>query len=134
MCATALVAADCGAVWALLHHFLLDPEGQYCRLQRQYFREQEKLGKIQLRPPTPEKAKKSLQEKYGVPSHLEPMQQCPETAIALTFSRQLWGNAVPGMRSFMPHALSAEDTGVVPHLFCIFDWPDLNILECCCRR
>eukprot|EP00892_Ulva_mutabilis_P005848 jgi/Ulvmu1/3635/UM017_0047.1 len=65
-------------------------------LQRQYFREQERLGKIQLRPPTPAKAKQSLQEKYGLPEHLAPMRKDPETAIALTFSRQLWGNAVPG--------------------------------------
>ena len=68
----------------------------WCSIQREYFKEQEKAGKLAMKPPTPPKAKLSLKDKYGLPAHLEPILKDPESAMALTFSRQLWGNAVPG--------------------------------------
>jgi hypothetical protein len=67
-----------------------------CSIQRAYFEQQEKLGKIKMRAPTPRTPKLSLKEKYGVPEHLDPIMKEPEQAMALTLSRQLWGNAVPG--------------------------------------
>ena len=67
-----------------------------CSIQREYFKAQEKAGKLLLKPPTPEKPKRSLKEKHGLPAHLEPILQNPENAMSLTMSRQLWGSAVPG--------------------------------------
>jgi hypothetical protein len=58
--------------------------------------QQEKLGKLKLRAPTPPKPKQTLREKYGVPEHLDPILHDAEEAMSLTFSRQLWANAVPG--------------------------------------
>ena len=72
------------------------PASMICRLQRQYFQEQEAAGRLQVRPPTPPKPTKSLQEKHGMPAHLPALLADAETAMSLNFSRQLWGNAVPG--------------------------------------
>ena len=74
-----------------------EPASMICRLQRQYFQEQEAAGRLQVRPPTPPEPKKSLQEKHGLPAHLPALLADAETAMSLNFSRQLWGNAVPGV-------------------------------------
>lgn len=66
-------------------------------MQRAFFQQQEKSGKLKLRAPTPPKPKQTLKEKYGVPAHLDPILNDPEEAMSLTFSRQLWANAVPGL-------------------------------------
>lgn len=68
-----------------------------CSIQRAFFQHQEKMGKLQLRAPTPPKPKQTLKEKYGVSDHLDPILKNPEEAMSLTFSKQLWANAVPGL-------------------------------------
>lgn len=67
-----------------------------CSLQRQFLSEQERTGALCVKPPTPPRKKASLKETHGLPSHLARIQSDPEAAMALTFSRQLWANAVPG--------------------------------------
>jgi hypothetical protein len=68
-------------------------------LQRQFFAEQVRAGKLEVKPPTPAKPKLSLKERFGLPAYLQPITDDLEAAMALTFSRQLWGNAVPGERN-----------------------------------
>jgi hypothetical protein len=68
-----------------------------CRLQRQYFQEQERSGRLQVQPPPPPPPRTTLRQRYGVPAHLAAVTQDAEAAMSLNFSRQLWGNAVPGV-------------------------------------
>ena len=80
-----------------LHH--LSPLRQTmrrCRLQRQYLEEQERAGRLRAKPPMPKAAPPSLKEQHGLPPHLPAMLADAESALAINFSRQLWGNAVPG--------------------------------------
>lgn len=80
-----------------LHH--LNPLRQTlrcCRLQRQYLEEQERAGRLRAKPPTPKEAPPSLKEQHGLPPHLPAALADTESALAINFSRQLWGNAVPG--------------------------------------
>jgi hypothetical protein len=55
-----------------------------------------------VRPPTPARKKKSLKEQFGLPGHLATILHDPEVAMALTFSRQLWANTVPGAHRIVP--------------------------------
>lgn len=74
-----------------------DLPGAFCRLQRQYLEEQERAGRLHAKPPTPKAPPRSLQEQHGLPPHLAGLLSDPESAMAINFSRQLWGNAAPGV-------------------------------------
>jgi hypothetical protein len=78
-------------------------------LQRQYFQEQERLGKLTIKPPPSPAPMVSLREKHGLPPHLQGVLSDAEAAMVLNFSRQLWGNAVPGARAArMPGAVKVR--------------------------
>ena len=62
-----------------------------------------------MRAPTPPKPQQTLKEKYGVPAHLDPILKNPEDAMSLTFSKQLWENAVPGPLVFLLYMLLLAD-------------------------
>ena len=80
-----------------------------CSIQRAFFQHQEKIGKLKVRAPTPPKPQQTLKEKYGVPAHLDPILKNPEDAMSLTFSKQLWENAVPGPLVFLLYMLLLAD-------------------------
>jgi hypothetical protein len=94
-----------------------------CSIQRAFFQQQEKLGKLKLRAPTPPKPKLTLKERYGIPEHLDRMLKDPEEAMSLTFSKQLWENTVPGeFHLLCPYGIKNASIDRLSSLFQHMDW------------